>query len=242
MGDPPSLRVDTPALNWTPADVTVPPVPVIAPGPDPMSTMIAAIMPELGVPLATAVAETRAREERFAANLVAARNAYQTTDDAGEQEIRTVSDAQLAAASAPTGVSTAAGSGMGEMGQLLGTATQMAGQAVQAPIQAMGMAASLPQGVMQGTQSVIQQFGQVAGQAGEDGDEPPNDAQRNSAEHHVEYPAEDDKDTSADSRGAGAEASPSTNERAPVGELATPHLPSADGPPLTSHGSDAVDL
>ena len=172
MGDPPPLRVDTPALSWEPAVVTVPPVPVVAPGPDPMSTMIAAIMPELATPLTEAVAATHAREERFAANLAAARGAYQTTDQSGGEEIQTAAaDTQVApATAAATGGGSAAsgGSAGGMLGQLMG----MAGQATQAPMQAMGMAASAPQGVMQGAQGAVQQIGQLTGQ----GDKPAGDA------------------------------------------------------------------
>lgn len=164
VSNPPPLRVDTPSLNWDPADVTVPPVPLIPAGGDPMSLMISAIMPELAVPLTEAVATTRAREEQFSANLAGARSAYQSTDQAGGQEIQAVSSQQLPAANPATTGSAGAGSSTGQFGQLMGTAMQTAGQAVQAPMQMMGMAASLPQGLMQGAQGAVQQVGQLSEQ------------------------------------------------------------------------------
>ena len=161
MGEPQPLRVDTPSLQWDPAEVTVPPVPLIPAGEDPMSLMISAIMPELAAPLTAAVAATHAREEQFVANLAGARSAYQTTDQAGEQEIRTAADTQLAPATA--GAATA-GPGGGQSGQFMSTAMQMGSQAVQAPMHLMGMAASGPQSVMQGAQGAMQQMGQLSGQ------------------------------------------------------------------------------
>lgn len=187
MGDPPPLRVDTPALTWAPAIVTVPPVPVIPAGGDPMSMMISAVMPELAAPLTTDVAATRTREEQFAANLSGARRAYQSTDQAGEQEIRAVADTQLAP------VNTAAtGSVGGQSGQFLSTSMQTAGQAAQAPAQLMGMAATAPQRIMQGAQGALQHAGQLFGRYDESTGERDDDSR----------PAQDRG--SADDDGAGA--------------------------------------
>lgn len=148
MGNPPPLRVDTPSLSWDPAVVSVPPVPAIPPGEDPMSAMISAVMPEIAAPLAAAVAATQAREEQFAANLASARNAYQSTDDAGEQEIRTVTDTELAPAG-PAGV---------QSGQFVSTAMQTASQT---PMQLAGMATTAIQGITQGAVQQIGQFGKA---------------------------------------------------------------------------------
>lgn len=225
MGEQPPLRVETPALNWDPADVSVPQLPAVAPGPDPMSTLIAAVVPELATALTTAVAETRAREERFAANLEAARTSYQTTDDAGGQEIRTVADTGLSPASTPAAASGGGGgASMGQFGQVLGTVTQTAGQAVQAPTQAMGMAAAAPQGLMQG----VQQFAQVAGQSGDEGD----DSAEELAAHDQER--RDESLESGDEEGArpgGAGASSSADDSAPV-----------QGTPWPREPGDAVNL
>ena len=127
-----------------------------------MSTMIAAIMPELSAPLTAAVAATQAREEQFAANLVAARTTYEGTDQANQQEIRTVADTQMA----PTAAASAASGGGGQIGQVMGTAMQVASQVAQAPAQVMGMAAQAPQAVMGAGQGAVQQIGQMAGQFG----------------------------------------------------------------------------
>lgn len=161
MGNPP-LRVETPALNWEPAVVTVPPVPTIPAGGDPMSLMISAIMPELAAPLAAEVAATHAREEQFAANLTSARMSYEATDQSGGEAIRTVSDTQMA----PTAAAPSSAGGGGQFGQLMGTAMQTASQAAQVPSQVMGMAAQAPQAAMQVGQGAAQQIGQMAGQFG----------------------------------------------------------------------------
>ncbi|MCH9730025.1 MAG: hypothetical protein K0U84_10190 [Actinomycetia bacterium] len=159
MGNPP-LRVDTPSLTWDPAVVTVPPVPVIPPGGDPMSLLISGILPELAVPLDTEVAATSAREEQFAANLAGARSAYQSADQAGEQEIRTAANPLATATPA------ASGSAGGQSGQMMSMAMQAASQAVQAPMQLMGMAAAAPQGLMQAGQGAFEQVSQLSGQVG----------------------------------------------------------------------------
>ncbi|MCZ0728937.1 PE domain-containing protein [Mycolicibacterium iranicum] len=164
MGNPPPLRVDTTALSWDPAVVAVPPVPAIPPGGDPMSLMISAIMPELPAPLNAAVAATHAREERFAANLATTRAAYETTDQANQQQISTVADTQIAPTAAAAG--TGSGTGGGQFGQIMGTAMQVAGQAAQAPAQVLGMVAQAPQAVMQAGQGAVQQISQMTGQFG----------------------------------------------------------------------------
>ena len=195
MGNPPPLRVDTPSLTWEPAVVTVPPVPAIPAGADPMSLMISAIMPELAAPLAAAVAETHAREEQFAANLAGARSAYQAADQAGEQEIRTIAEAQLAPAGPVT-----PGSAGNQAGQFMSTAMQTAGQA---PMQLAGMAAAAVQGITQGAQGAVQQLGQLAGQFSKsvgDEDRPPRQSQEQDPQ----------------SAGQGAAAGTSPAELAPV--------------------------
>lgn len=207
MGNPPPLRVETPSLTWDPAVVTVPPLPVIPPGGDPMSVMISAIMPELAAPLTADVAATRAREEQFAANLAGAQAAYQSTDQAGEQEIRTVAN-PLATANPAT-----SGSVGGQSGQFMSTAMQTTSQAAQAPMQLMGMAAAAPQGIMQGAQGAIQQVGQLSGQIGKPEGESDLPAHQSLGEEQSAQPDDD---------GAG------TVEQAPVGE----EPPAAEGPPV----------
>lgn len=165
----PELRLDGAALNWDPAEVTVPPVPGIPPGADPMSVMIAAIMPIVAVPVAEGVAETRAREERFAENVAGARSAYRNTDDAAGQQIQSAGGEATAA----TGAGSAPDAGSppvqaGQLGgQLMGMSMQIASQAAQIPQQVMGMAASIPQGIAQGVQTELQQVGQMSGAGNE---------------------------------------------------------------------------
>ena len=222
VGNPPPLRVDTPSLTWSPAVLTVPPVPVIPAGEDPMSVMIAATMPELAAPLAAAVAATHAREEQFAANLAEARNAYQSTDHAGEQEIQTVADTQLGAATPST-----AGPVGGQSAQFLSTAVQTAGQAAQAPMQMAGMAAAGPQSVMQGVQGASQQVGQISGQLGRSDEEDRAPADTLDREERSQRDADDDS------------AGKSAIERAPVSETPVAETP---GRHRQGEHSEAVNL
>jgi hypothetical protein len=163
----PGLRVNVEELNWDPAEVTVPGVPAVPPGSDPMSVMVAAIMPGIATAVTKAVAETLAREGRFDANLSAAGSAYQNTDGASQQQIQSAGGAiEPASAAAGTGAAQSAGSAAGQGGQL-GQMMGMAGQAAQIPMQMMGMAAAIPQGIMQGVQSAMQQVGQMSGMGGQ---------------------------------------------------------------------------
>ncbi len=202
MGNPPPLRVDTPALTWDPAVVTVPPVPTIPAGSDPMSLLISAVMPELAAPLTADVAATHAREEQFAANLAEARSAYQSTDQAGEQEIRTVADAQLAPLNAP-----APRSAGGQPGQFLTTSMQTATTAAQAPAQLMGITAAAPQGLIQGVQHALQQSGQLSGQV----NKPTGERDDHSGPEQERDPGDDDGAGSAvEGAAAGDEVSTDT--------------------------------
>src|SRR4051794_37190780 len=81
------LRLNEEALDWDPAEVTVPPVPAIPPGSDPMSVMLAAIAPQIATAVIEGIAEALAREERFSANVSGARTSYQNTDGAAGQRI-----------------------------------------------------------------------------------------------------------------------------------------------------------
>lgn len=90
----PNLQIhDEGALRWDPTEVTVPSVPAIAPSDDPMSLMIAAVMPEIPTEVSEKVAATRAREGEFAAKLNAARRAYRSADDTGQQDIEAANEA-----------------------------------------------------------------------------------------------------------------------------------------------------
>lgn len=151
----PNLRIhDEGALRWDPAEVDVPGVPAIAPSDDPMSVMVAAVMPEIPTEVAEKVAATRAREEKFAADLAAARRAYRTTDDAGEQDIEAAGES-IAPNGAGVGASNAlpasATGQFGQLGQLLGLPMEMAGGALAAP-----------QAAIQGVQGAADQVSQLA--------------------------------------------------------------------------------
>jgi hypothetical protein len=167
------LRLTEEALNWDPAAVTVPPVPAIPPGADPMSVMLAAIAPEIATAVTEGVAEALAREERFSANVTGARTSYQNTDGAAGQQIQGAGElAEPGSVAAGVGSTPAAGAAgqAGQLGQMMGMPMQMAQQAAQIPMQLASMAASIPQGIMQGVQSAMQQVGQMAGGAGDETD------------------------------------------------------------------------
>lgn len=206
-----------------------------------MSTTIAAIMPELSAPLTAAVAATQAREEQFAANLVAARTAYEGTDQANQQEIRTVADTQMA----PTAASVASGSG-GQMGQVMGTAMQVASQAAQAPAQVLGMAAQAPQAVMGAGQGAVQQIGQLAGQFGKAEDtggqgsvsELPDTHTNEQEQRGLPQPEVREETSEGESERAGADAGAATSERAPDVGASEP-APQERSYPVAS---DPVDL
>ena len=74
-------------LNWDPAAVELPEVPLLPPGEDAMSTTIAGVLPTLTVPLATSVAALSAKENMFRGKLGTAESAYQNADDSGQQAV-----------------------------------------------------------------------------------------------------------------------------------------------------------
>jgi hypothetical protein len=214
-----NLRLDEVALTWDPAEVTVPPVPSVPPGGDPMSVMLSAIAPQVAEAVTKGVAEALAREEQFASTVHGARTAYQNTDLAAGQQIQGAGElGEPASAAAGVGSSQSAGSGAGEagqLGQMMGMPMQMAQQAAQIPMQLAGMAASIPQGIMQGVQSAMQQVGQMAGGTGEKAD--PEAVQGDGAQDeakHAESANETPEQKSATSpEGA---AGPGNAERAPA--------------------------
>jgi hypothetical protein len=254
MGSP-HLWVRESGLNWDPADVTVPPLPAIAPGSDPMSAMVSAIMPGLSAIVAEGVAEARAREERFASNVTGARNAYQNVDGAEQQRIQTAAEhPAVGGAAAATPPESAAGQSS-QFGQLMGTAMQMASQAAQIPMQVAGMAAAIPQGIMQGAQSAMQQVGQLSGQFDKSSENADNDKEQNQLDP---TPEERDREKAADENteesgveagedGAASGARPS--ERAPGADAGGEQSPAVPVPPgrtpaqtRPADGSDPINL
>ena len=120
-------------LNWDPAAVELPQVPMLPPGQDAMSATIAAVLPTLTAPLATSVEALSAKENMFRGKLGTAESAYQNADDSGQQA-------------------------MGQLAGMLGQVGQL-GQQAGAPAQAAsglggqtGMFGSLMQQAMQGAQ------------------------------------------------------------------------------------------
>ena len=118
------------ALNWDPASVDLPEIPMLPPGEDAMSMTIAGVLPTLTAPMAASVAALQAKETMFSGKLGSAQSAYQNADDQGGQAV-------------------------GQFGQMLGQLGQMAGQAG-APAQQLGQQAgqfgSMIQQAMQAAQ------------------------------------------------------------------------------------------
>lgn len=113
-------------LNWDPAAVELPQVPLLPPGEDAMSATIAAVLPTLTAPLATSVAALSAKENMFQGKLGAAESAYNNADDSAGQPL-----GQLAGM-------------LGQVGQL----GQQAGKAGEAASGQSGMFGSLMQQLM----------------------------------------------------------------------------------------------
>lgn len=175
----PGLRVDPEKLGWDPAEVTVPEVPPVK-GEDPLSILAAAVMPKYAGQVAQQVAETRAREEQFAANLQSTRSSYGSTDGAGQDQINAAAGkldpAAAFGAGAPAGAASgppAGDAGASQLSQMMGVAMQVGQQALQMPMQAVGMAGQMVQPVVQGVQGIVQQATQASEKSGEgskDGD------------------------------------------------------------------------
>jgi hypothetical protein len=219
------LRLTEEALNWDPAEVTVPPVPAIPPGADPMSVMLAAIAPEIATAVTEGVAQALAREERFSANVSGARTSYQNTDGAAGQQIQGAGGlTEPGSAAAGVGSTNAAASPAGQagqLGQMMGMPMQMAQQAAQIPMQLAGMAASIPQGIMQGVQSAMQQVGQMPGDTGEEKNSE-SDQQGESPDEAKHAESANEKPTAPSDGAAG----PGNAERAPAaGPQPAPDVP-----------------
>jgi hypothetical protein len=172
-------------LNWDPAAVELPDVPMLPPGEDAMSATIAAVLPTLTVPLAANVAALSAKENMFTGKLGAAESAYQNADASGQQSI-----GQFA-------------SMLGQLGQQAGQLSQSAGAPAQAMSGQMGMFGSLMQQAMQGAQGGAggssggqSSGGQAAGGAGVAGQGPataggaPQPARDDAVGAHEQQPQE----------------------------------------------------
>jgi hypothetical protein len=114
-------------LNWNPASVMPPEMPMLAPGEDAMSMTIAGVLPTLTAPLTASVAALSAKETTFSGKVTSADSAYQNADDAGGQSV-------------------------GQLGQMLGQVGQMAQQAGQQAGGQSGMFGSMMQEAMKAAQ------------------------------------------------------------------------------------------
>jgi hypothetical protein len=74
-------------LNWNPAAVELPQIPMLPPGEDAMSATISAVLPTLTAPLAASVASLSAKENMFRGKLGAAESQYQNADGSGQESL-----------------------------------------------------------------------------------------------------------------------------------------------------------
>jgi hypothetical protein len=130
-------------LNWDPASVGLPEIPMLPPGEDAMSMTIAGVLPTLTAPMAASVAALQAKETMFAGKLTSAQSAYDNADDQGGQSV-------------------------GQLGQMLGQVGQMAQQAGQ-PAQQLGQQAGQFGSMIQQAMQSAQGQGQGQGQGGSGG-------------------------------------------------------------------------
>ncbi|TPG32064.1 hypothetical protein EAH80_21985 [Mycobacterium hodleri] len=126
-------------LNWNPASVDMPEIPMLPPGEDAMSMTISGVLPTLTAPMAASVAALQAKETMFSGKLGAAQSAYQNADDSGGQSV-------------------------GQFGQMLGQLGQMAGQAG-APAQQLGQQAGQFGSMMQQAMQAAQGGGSQGGRS-----------------------------------------------------------------------------
>jgi hypothetical protein len=130
-------------LSWNAASVQLPPVPMLAPGPDSMSMTISAVLPTLATPLTASVAALSAKEDMFSGKLGAAQSAYQNADDQGQQSV-----GQLTSMLGQVGqMAQQAGGPAQALGGQSGTFGSMMQQAMQAaPVAGGGQASAGPTG------------------------------------------------------------------------------------------------
>ena len=120
-------------LNWDPAAVELPEVPLLPPGEDAMSATIAGVLPTLTAPLATSVAALSAKENMFRGKLGTAESAYQNADDSGQQSIGQLAGmlGQVGQLGQQAGAPAQAASGLSGQTGMFGSLMQQAMQAAQ---------------------------------------------------------------------------------------------------------------
>lgn len=229
-----------------------PPTPFSVTGGDAISQAIAAKLPSMETPIIEGLPAVKEAAGKTASNMVSAADRYQTTDEqlaaeyekhrfdgsgsgAGGGSVAGAASGGGAAVSAGAGGAASAGSAaadsmsqMGQMGQMMSTPMQMASQAAQMPMQAMGAASSAPQAVMQG----VQQISQLAGKGAGSGTAPPD------GPRPEERPAEDRQDAGSEE---GRERVPeSAVGQAPQSDSAVPDQ--RDSGPRHAKPDPAIDV
>jgi len=209
-------------LNWDPAAVELPQIPMLPPGEDAMSATIAAVLPTLTAPLAASVASLSAKENMFRGKLGTAESQYQNADDSAGEPLGQLS------------------SMLGQVGQI----GQQAGKAGEGLSGQTGMFGSLMEQAMKGAQggggqssggqSSGGQGGGAAGAAGSPvagGGQTPQQARDDAAVAQQEQPAQS-QDPQRDERELLQRAETDDRDKA---DGADGNRPGAGPAPVTPH-------
>jgi len=207
-------------------------------GTDPLSTAITGEVPLAEGRILAEMPTVKAGATDTATKVVSAADTYERTD---EMLGRRIEARNRTGAATAENTASCQPNPMGQMGQLMGMPMQMAQQAGQLPMQLLGMAAAVPQGIMQGAQSLMGQFGGSGGQLGKSGDDgtvvQPGELDLDSrqGEESNEIPADESPDNNRGrDREDGAQPGQSEAQRAPTaGKPSESH--SETTPPTLQH-------
>ena len=231
-------------------DIPAAPASFTTSGTDAISMKIMSSLPFVEAPILTGLPEVKGAATDTATKIVDAAAKYAQTD---EQLAKLYEQYQFETAGgapgggAPGGVpgSGAPGSaaspaaspagGMDQMGQMMG----MAGQAAQLPMQAMGMVAAVPQGIMQGVSSAMQQVSQLAGGIG-GGDDASLGELEKSDESDESSRRTEELTKDADEKDGAAAGQPDS-ERAPVEPPAAAAPPAPEKLPAQTRPAEVAD-
>jgi hypothetical protein len=259
------LRVDTALVRQSGGKLETiaglipePPATFRPAGTDALSTAISGKIAEVVDPVLAQMPIAKDELTRFAQNVLAAADRYDSTDrQIAEEILRRLGLFQEAGPGSggpvggtgpgapgspgvpsPQTGSPAAGAGQSDqMGQLLQMPMQMAQQAAQIPMQLASLAAAIPQAMMQGVQSAVQQASQLA-QLGE-GEEtlPDEDAPTPEDEREERPDGKNAPESEAAPSNSGGERAPDTGPQQPA-----PEAPAAPKPAPTRPADSGPEI
>lgn len=255
--DPSALSSLGQALLASAGDIPQAPPPFHTSGTDAISLKIMSTLPSLESELQTGLATVKAEAEHTSNGVINAASAYLQTDEqlakkyedqmngqvdsssssgssgsatSGTDAAATSTQGQSASAATGSEGSSSSGStsGMSEMGQLMG----IAGQAAQLPMQAVGMVAAVPAGIMQGVSQAMQQVSQLAGGMGGGDDAKSATEQQEQQRERLEAERVEQQRHEEGRHQPGAAPATPQGERAPVEPAAPQGDSTPAGPPI----------